>query len=315
MNELALFAGSGGGILGGKLLGWRTVCAVELDHYRAGILVRRQNEGHLPAFPVWDDVRTFDGRFWRGGVDVVSGGFPCDDISKLNAGGLGLDGLRSGLWREMARIVRDARPRYVFVENVPTLLAGRGMGGVLGDLASLGYHARWGVLGAHHVGGRHARERVWVVAWRHWESITCAHDLRSCNLCGEMWCDICGDHYADCDCVGPHNADEHGLDVVEHGDGLVAYPAGRRLEGRDDEPAQGQAAHRPVPTLVQGGPWPDVSNPRAFGSPDGVPHRMDRLKAIGDAQVPRVVAMAWAALSAGLGDPSIFSPSNHDSSS
>ena len=74
MNELALFAGAGGGILGGKLLGWNTVCAVELDAYAAGVLVARQNDGLLAPFPIWDDVRTFDGRPWRGAVDVVAGG-------------------------------------------------------------------------------------------------------------------------------------------------------------------------------------------------------------------------------------------------
>ena len=77
MNELALFAGAGGGILGGKLLGWRTVCAVEWNPFAAGVLAARQNEGALSPFPIWDDVRTFDGNPWRGLVDVVSGGFPC----------------------------------------------------------------------------------------------------------------------------------------------------------------------------------------------------------------------------------------------
>ena len=86
MNELALFAGAGGGILGGHLLGWRTVCAVEWNPYAAGVLVARQNDGILPAFPVWDDVQTFDGRPWRGLVDVVSGGFPCQDISAAGTG-------------------------------------------------------------------------------------------------------------------------------------------------------------------------------------------------------------------------------------
>ena len=81
MNELALFAGAGGGILGGHLLGWRTVCAVEWAPYPASVLAQRQNDGLLPAFPIWDDVCTFDGKPWRGVVDVVSGGFPCQDIS------------------------------------------------------------------------------------------------------------------------------------------------------------------------------------------------------------------------------------------
>lgn len=81
MNELALFAGAGGGILGGHLLGWRTVAAVEWNAHAAGILAARQNSGLLKPFPIWDDVQTFDGRPWAGIVDVVSGGFPCQDIS------------------------------------------------------------------------------------------------------------------------------------------------------------------------------------------------------------------------------------------
>jgi|DEB0MinimDraft_6_1074348.scaffolds.fasta_scaffold15982_1 hypothetical protein len=85
MNELALFAGAGGGILGGKLLGWKCVCAVEFDEYARSVLKSRQDDGSLDPFPIWDDVRTFDGRPWRGRVEVVSGGFPCQDIS--TAGG------------------------------------------------------------------------------------------------------------------------------------------------------------------------------------------------------------------------------------
>lgn len=162
MNELALFAGAGGGILGGHLLGWRTVCAVEWEPYAASVLVARQNDGVLPPFPIWDDVCTFDGKPWRGIVDVVSGGFPCQDISSAGKGA-GIDGERSGLWGEMARIICEVRPGRVFVENSP-MLTSRGLGRVLGDLAAMGFDARWGVLGAHHVGAPHKRERIWIVA-------------------------------------------------------------------------------------------------------------------------------------------------------
>src|SRR5690606_21929618 len=148
LRELALFAGAGGGILGGMLLGWRTVCAVERDPYARDVLVARQNDGSLHPFPIWDDVCTFDGRPWRGVVDVVSGGFPCQDISAAGKGA-GITGSRSGLWSEMARIVGEVQPRYVWVENSP-LLVSRGLGLVLADLAALGYDARWGVVGAHH---------------------------------------------------------------------------------------------------------------------------------------------------------------------
>jgi len=163
VNELALFAGAGGGILGGKLLGWRTVCAVEIDPYARKVLLARQADGCLGRFPIWDDVRTFDGKPWQGRVDIISGGFPCQDISAAGKGA-GITGARSGLWSEMARIIGEVRPRFVFVEN-SWLLIHRGLAVVLGDLAALGYDARWGVLGAEHAGAPHKRHRLWIVAY------------------------------------------------------------------------------------------------------------------------------------------------------
>ena len=163
MNELALFAGAGGGILGGKLLGWRTVCAVEWNPYAAGVLAARQNDKILEPFPIWDDVQTFDGNPWRGIIDVVSGGFPCQDISSAGKGE-GIDGERSGMWFHMARIIGEVRPKYTFVENSP-MLTSRGLGRVLGDLAEMGFNARWGVMGAGRFGANHERERIWVFAY------------------------------------------------------------------------------------------------------------------------------------------------------
>ena len=162
MNELALFAGAGGGILGGKLLGWRTVCAVEYEPHAAAILAKRQNDGILQPFPIWDDVRTFDGKPWKGCVDVVSGGFPYQDISAAGKGE-GINGERSGLWGEMARIIGEVRPNKVLVENSP-MLTSRGLGIVLGNLAEMGYDAKWGVLASSHVGIPCKRERIWILA-------------------------------------------------------------------------------------------------------------------------------------------------------
>ena len=160
MNELALFAGAGGGILGGKLLGWRTVCAVEWEPYPASVLCARQNDKILAPFPIWDDVRTFDGKPWRGIVDVVSGGFPCQDIS-LAGGGGGIDGERSGLWSHMARIICEVQPRYAFIENSPALVT-RGLDRVLCDLASFGFNAEWGVFSGKAAGAPIERERLFI---------------------------------------------------------------------------------------------------------------------------------------------------------
>lgn len=163
LRELALFAGAGGGILGGHLLGWRTVCAVEREPYAASVLMQRQNDGILAPFPIWDDVCTFDGRPWRGLVDVVSGGFPCQDISSAGKGA-GIDGDRSGLWREMARIIGEVRPGFVFVEN-SELLVSRGLALVVSDLAEIGYVCRWLPISARELGAPHNRPRLWMLAY------------------------------------------------------------------------------------------------------------------------------------------------------
>ena len=146
-----------------KLLGWRTVCAVELDAGARQIIIDRQRDGVIEQFPLWDDVRTFDGRPWRGSVDVVTGGFPCQDISQCGSGA-GIDGVRSGLWVEMARIIREIQPRFVLVENSP-MLTSRGLGRVLGDLAGMGMDARWGVFRASSIGAAHHRARIYLVAY------------------------------------------------------------------------------------------------------------------------------------------------------
>ncbi len=244
MNELALFSGAGGGILGGHLLGWRTVCAVEFEPYAASVLAARQNDGILPPFPIWDDVRTFDGRPWRGLVDVVSGGFPCQDISAAG-NGAGIDGERSGLWREMARIVGEVRPRFVFVENSP-LLVRRGLAVVLGDLTELGYDARWCVMGAADVGAPHQRDRIWIVAnsdSKHWDKVR-----RSSPRQGRY-------------IIQPSSRSGR----IEN---IIDFPG---------EPNVGRVAH-------------------------GVPHRVDRLKALGNGQVPLCAAVAFTLLSNGFGD-------------
>ena len=184
MNELALFAGAGGGILGGGLLGWRTVCAVEWEQYPASVLCARQNDGFLPSFPIWDDVQTFDGKPWRGIVDVISGGFPCQDISAAGKGA-GIDGERSSMWKHMARIIGEVRPKYIFVENSP-MLTSRGLGTVLADMAKMGFDAEWGVLSAADVGANHRRERIWIVGKSAEQSRFLSHSMHNRDRWGQQ---------------------------------------------------------------------------------------------------------------------------------
>jgi len=160
LRELALFAGAGGGILGGKLLGWKTVCAVEFDEHARNVLIARQNDRSLEPFPIWDDVSTFDGKPWRGVVDVVSGGFPCQNISVCGRGA-GIEGEQSSLWNDMRRIICEIQPRYAFIENSAALTI-RGGSKLIGDIAEMGYDARWGVFSGYEVGAPIQRERMFV---------------------------------------------------------------------------------------------------------------------------------------------------------
>jgi DNA (cytosine-5)-methyltransferase 1 len=167
---LHLFAGAGGGILGGHLLGHTTVCAVEIEPYPVKVLLQRQRDGILPKFPIWSDCITkFDGKPWRGKVDVVCGGFPCTGISSartnndINGKQNGLDDPASGLWFEMLRVIEEIRPGSVLIENSPNL-RGNGLVTILQGLRELGYDARWCVLKSLYFGADHHRARMWILA-------------------------------------------------------------------------------------------------------------------------------------------------------
>jgi len=342
LNELALFAGAGGGILGGKLLGWRTVCAVEFEPYAACVLAQRQNDGLLAPFPIWDDVRTFDGAPWRGVVDVVSGGFPCQDISAAGTG-KGLEGQRSGLWVEMARIIGEIRPRFVLVENSP-MLTSRGLGTVLGDLAALGFDARWGVLGAADVGAPHQRDRIWIVANaelpERWPPSAgrCGDSRRQDTNCLQERQENAGRPGTGREVVAhtdqerrngrPRQPRQSGWPESAHGSFEMAHAEGERRgkarKLRRDEPAEraacsGKTLHDSngldrleVWRKAQGEsrhPGQPDSRDREHGTnldwpiePDvgrvayGVAGRVDRLKALGNGQVPKCAAEAWRLL-------------------
>jgi len=163
MNELSLYTGPGGGLLASRLLGWNTIAAVEKCEYCWRVLLQRQRDRVLERFPIWDDIRTFDARPFRGYVDIVTGGFPCQDISCAGKGA-GIKGERSGLWSEFKRVIKESEPYFAFIENSP-LLRTRGLVTILQDLASLGYDARWLVLGAGDLGFIHRRKRMWILAY------------------------------------------------------------------------------------------------------------------------------------------------------
>jgi len=297
LNELALFAGAGGGILGGKLLGWRTVCAVEWDPYARDVLVARQNDGSLDPFPIWNDVQTFDGRPWRGAVDVVSGGFPCQDISAAGKGA-GIEGAKSGMWKHMARIIGEVRPSYVLVENSP-MLVGRGLGVVLGDLAQMGYDARWGIVGAHHVGAPHKRDRIWIRAELANPSGGRCREAHK----GQM--ELTRRTQAVCASIDVADALRNGSQGLrEDGKaprqvGLCSRKRSNQIEGVRHTASAGlphgttesMGESRPHEEFERSDWW--ATEPYVDRVAYGVASRVDRLRCIGNGQVPSVVPLAW----------------------
>ena len=165
MNGLALCAGYAGLELGLKLLfgdAYRVVCYVEREAFDAATLVARMEDSCLDRAPVWDDLTTFDGRPWRGLVDCITAGFPCQPWSQA--------GLRRRvedprwLWPTICRLIRVVRPSSVFLENVTGLFIG-GIAQGLGDLAEIGFDAEWGVFSAAQLSAPHERQRVFILAY------------------------------------------------------------------------------------------------------------------------------------------------------
>ncbi|RSE16427.1 DNA cytosine methyltransferase [Acinetobacter johnsonii] len=302
MNELALFAGAGGGILGSHLMGWRTVCAVEREAYPAQVLAQRQNDGILPPFPIWSDVLSFDGKPWRGIVDVISGGFPCQDISSAGKGA-GIDGARSGMWSQMARIISEVRPRFVFVENSPMLVS-RGLARVISDLTQMGYDTQWARFSASNFGAPHQRDRLWIVA--NAKSKGCSIDLITERLSQKF-------SGAGVNSQSMANTKGFGLEQT----GKCKCSPSQRIAGCCIEfsnancfrckqmeqsvscrtSSQGLTSSPEHSSFTSGWKWWAVE-PGLGRVADGVAHRVDRLKAIGNGQVSIVAVNAYKALGA-----------------
>lgn len=272
------------------LLGHTCICAVEIEGYCRKVLLQRQRDGILPRFPIWDNIQTFDGRPWKGRVDVVCGGFPYQDISAAGKGA-GIKGQRSGLWGEMARVIREIQPKYVFVENSP-LLVGRGLAVVLGDLAEMGFDARWCVLGADDAGAPHKRKRIWLLAHT--------------NSCGGVKDTSTSQLRADLLKQSPTNQREsHSPEDAEKW--WVSDPADlpdtdkMRLQGRSKKQGSRDSKLQQVELVRsdrerQKNKGTETFEPYVGRVANGVAFRVDRLKAIGNGQVPHVAALAWQIL-------------------
>jgi len=169
MRTMHIFAGSGGGILSDLILGHKPIVAVEWDSYCCQVLRERVADGWLPNMRVHEeDIRLFDPSEYKGRVDCINAGFPCQDISNAgNKAGIG-EGTRSGLYREVLRISDEIRPEYIFLENVAAIVNGDDgamLRTVVGDLAERGFDAVWCRLAASQIGAKHKRDRWWLLGY------------------------------------------------------------------------------------------------------------------------------------------------------
>jgi DNA (cytosine-5)-methyltransferase 1 len=160
MNILDLFSGIGGFSLGLERAGMRTAAFCEIDPHARKVLNK-----HWPDVPVFTDVSTLSKGDLSEQIDVLAGGFPCQDISTAGLGA-GLSGSRSGLWFQYHRLIKEIQPRYAIIENVSALRS-RGLDQVLWSLSEIGYDAEWHCIPAAAIGAPHQRDRIWIVAYPH----------------------------------------------------------------------------------------------------------------------------------------------------
>jgi DNA (cytosine-5)-methyltransferase 1 len=260
MNVLSLFSGIGGLDLGLERAGMTVVGQVEIDPWCQRVLAK-----HWPEVPRYDDVRTA-AEWWgdRPAPDLVAGGFPCQPVSE--AGEKLAQADSRWLWPAFANVVRDLRPRYVLVENVPGLLR-RGMGDVLGELASIGYDAEWDCVPAVFVGAPHIHERVFIVAY---PACGGRDDTRLHR--GRTW-----------------SGSGAGTPLAGESGGSRGDVADAERDGLE-RPGQSALTRQDATVLRRRPPEPGrwAPEPAVGRVADGVPARVDRLRGLGNAVVPQV---------------------------
>lgn len=299
LRLLDTFSGIGGFSYAAERIvgGFETVAFVEREPFCQQVL-----QQHWPTVPIHDDITTFNPKPYS--ADVVCGGFPCQDISFAGKQAGIKEGTRSGLFYELMRVVRLVRPQYVVLENVAAILA-NGLDTVLGTLAEAGFDAEWACIPASAVGACHQRDRWWLVAY------PSASGFQESITSG----------FASDAAQGATGLEP----VVERSSADVAYPKGTRTEqhkqdawrqpkGRSVQAfgnsnqeipinashpsSQGQQRQEPAWRHAAGSLCPNwggyLSEPVLRRGDDGLSHRVDRLKALGNAVVPQVAAIPLA---------------------
>jgi DNA (cytosine-5)-methyltransferase 1 len=265
-----LFAGAGGGLLADLILGHTPVVAVEWEPYPCQVLRERAAEGWFPELRVWEgDVRLFDPSEYTGQVDCIHAGFPCQDISVAGKqAGVG-EGTRSGLYREVLRIAGAVRPRYIFLENVAAIKS-NGLEQVVKDLAIMGYDSRWLCIRASDVGAPHHRDRWFLLSDSKSKLGNGSNDNARVSM------ESC-------------SASEFGNNSWQNN---MADSNITQCE-RNERTERVQQEY----TDIIGASW-WKTEPNVGRVVDGVAARVDKLKAIGNGQVPLQVATAFTILAA-----------------
>ena len=330
MNSLSLFSGAGGGLLAEKyILNWRSIGYVEYNTYCQKVIAQRIKDGFLDEAPIFGDINGFiesgAAKKYKGFVDVVTGGFPCQPFSV--AGKRKAQDDSRNLWPQTLTVLCDVRPRFALLENVPGLLSVNGGGyfaQILADLAESGFDARWCVLGADDVGAPHRRKRLWILAYPNNQR---SHGIKSDDSLSKVErrepsirsedrvISKMGspDHKGSGDVANTNSTQlkRGGVPIRVHkedpkssggsSDAEMAYA--ERIRQQGSRPS-GDAIHseasgegETVESINGSGQDLWSVEPNVGRVAHGVASRVDRLKAIGNGQVPLVATTAWKLLS------------------
>lgn len=278
---ISLCAGVGGLDLGLHLAepGYRAVCYVERNSFAASVLVARMADASLAAAPIWDDLKSFDGRQWRGKVHIVTAGYPCQPFT--------FSGQRKGaedprhLWPDVARIIDEVRPEWCFFENVPGHLS-LGFQDVCRDLQGMGYRVAASVVSAAETGASHIRERMFILAHT--------------NLSDGRQSDIDPDGAGGLQTTRRREHQRHPNCIATSDDRLVEPVVDHEGDGMDTRATR---LFPPMPgdfvswDRILEGPSPVPTEPILHRLDDGLAHGVDRYGAAGNGVVPMAAARAW----------------------
>ncbi len=312
MHTMHLFAGIGGGLLADRILGHTPLVAVEWEPYACQVLQERVADGWFPGMRVWEgDVQLFDPSEYTGRVDCIHAGFPCQDISVAGKQAGIAEGTRSGLYREVLRIAGVVRPPYIFLENVAAITS-KGLDQVLKDLAEMGYDSKWACLRASDVGAPHHRDRWWCLAHTRREGILQrGFDVdapEKVQFKGGVRGDVLsggsseeGTDMADTKGEQRNGSNDNAKKLMEHGS--ISEFGNRSWKiNISDSIFKGLEGQREI-TGRTGTEQQNAGDPRWWDiEPDvgrvayGIPNRVQRLKGLGNAQVPLQAAVAFQIL-------------------